>query len=169
MENSMAPTESKDEENSTVSDTEATNAIKPAGWQPEVLPAPAAGTASLGELQKLTPRQVDLSGTVITPSKLTTIVQEPPLSTTSSNSKLAPTDGPMQGNSTMELLHSGSKWFWRPNIHLDIEIYAISAPVTCYAARVYYRDTSSELPYLLFDKEKVDALAFFFMPVRNSL
>ena len=158
MENSMAPTEPKDGENTTVIDTGATNDIKPAGWQPEALPAPAAGGTTLGELQKLTPRQAELSGAVTTPSKLGTLVQDTPPSTTSSDSKLAPTDGPLEGNcSNIELLHSGSKWFWRPNIHLDIEIYALSTPVACYAARVNYRDTSTELPYLFFDKEKVDA------------
>ena len=69
---------------------------------------------------------------------------------------LAPTDGPEEGNiEGCALIHEGTKWFWRPNIHLDLQVYVLEKE-NCYGIRVNWRDEHLELPYLFLDKTLVD-------------
>lgn len=154
----MAPTQPKGEASGVVSELENDSKIQPVGWQPQTLASLPTNTSTLNELQKLTPRQAELGGITKSPSKLSSVQNSPKPQETATTTSIAPTDGPLQGNcENIELLHSGSKWFWRPNIHIDVEVYYLPLPIACYAARIKHRDESREMPYLFFDKEKIDA------------
>ena len=63
--------------------------------------------------------------------------------------------GPEEGNVECRLIHEGTKWFWRPNIHLDLQVYVLEKE-NCYGLRVNWRDEHLELPYLFLDKAIVD-------------
>lgn len=148
--------------------SEGTNAaeevepLKLTGWKPQETQGsprlPASAPTTLAPLQKLTPRQNELAavaeaGTLLAFTTDAAVKVENQLKVEG----FEPTDGPQEGNIPgTKLIHAGSKWYWRPNIHIDFQIYSIPTP-PLYCARVHYRDKQVQLPYLFFDKAKVDS------------
>ena len=148
------------EENASATDNAGAGAVGsgsqkllPTGWTPE-LKLPLKGDAGLSPLTKLTPRDLGLATDADETEK-----HEPTIPKKSNllniGQKLAPSDGPEEGTGNCKLIHEGSKWFWRPNIHLDLQVYILESE-NCYGMRINWRDEHLELPYLFFDKGIVD-------------
>ena len=152
---SMAPKTS--EETAPATDTTGADAagsgsqkLLPTGWTPE-LKLPLNGDTGLSPLTKLTPRDLGLA----TQTDKVEKIKPAQSNLLNIGQKLAPSDGPEEGTGKCKLIHEGSKWFWRPNIHLDLQVYILENE-NCYGMRINWRDEHLELPYLFFDKSIVD-------------
>ena len=171
--NTMAPKNSTDD-NSTVTQNDDTTTtkeeviatdtpLKPTGWTPELKLPLNSEDGVLSPLTKLTPRDLGLAtqnengdDKVETKDVIQEEQKESVKELLNMDQPLAPTDGPEEGNiEGCALIHEGTKWFWRPNIHLDLQVYVLEKE-NCYGIRVNWRDEHLELPYLFLDKTLVD-------------
>eukprot|EP00943_MAST-04B_sp_MAST-4B-sp1_P009887 g9887.t1 len=148
----------------TVDDSVEKPSIKPAGWTPDLTLPLGSINGELSALTKLTPRDLGLAKQLegeedVTDEVETEHIKQKNTETIKSllniDQPLAPKDGPEEGNVECRLIHEGTKWFWRPNIHLDLQVYVLEKE-NCYGLRVNWRDEHLELPYLFLDKAIVD-------------
>lgn len=167
----MAPKTPSDADTNTGTSETAVNdgvepntAIKPAGWTPDLTLPLGSINGTLSALTKLTPRDLGLANQLdgeedVTDEVETKNIKQENIDTIKSllniDQPLAPKDGTEEGNVECRLIHEGTKWFWRPNIHLDLQVYVLEKE-KCYGVRVNWRDEHLELPYLFLDKAIVD-------------